>query len=80
MVTADELHEAVRTAVELLNPSGVLHVVEKPAETFQINDFAYTGKKTASMYVTPLKHNNIDPRGDHGDHSSRIRCRRTAEP
>ncbi len=60
MTTPDELRQAVRTAVEHLHPGGVLLVVGKPAETFQDNNFAYTGEKDG-VHVTLLENNYVNP-------------------
>ncbi len=60
MVTLDELKQAVITAEMHLKPGGVLLIVGKTEETFQNNNFAYTGEKD-DIHVTLLENNYINP-------------------
>ena len=45
MTSLDDLRRAVKTAARHLKPGGVLLVVGKTSETFQNNNFVYTGEK-----------------------------------
>ncbi len=60
MTTYNDLNRAIETAALHLNPGGVLLVVGKTAETFQNNNFAYTGEKDG-INVTLFENNYIDP-------------------
>ena len=60
MVSLDDLKQAIQTAAIHLKPGGVLLIVGKTAETFQNNNFAYTGEKD-DMHVTLLENNYINP-------------------
>lgn len=60
MDSPDDLQRAVQTAVVHLKPGGVLLVVAKTAETFQNNNFAYTGENE-EVHVTLLENNYINP-------------------
>jgi ubiquinone/menaquinone biosynthesis C-methylase UbiE len=60
MTTLDDLRQAIQTAVAHLKTGGVLLVVGKTEETFQYNNFAYTGEKD-SVHVTVLENNYINP-------------------
>jgi ubiquinone/menaquinone biosynthesis C-methylase UbiE len=60
MASGDDLRKAIQTAVAHLKTSGVLLVVAKTEETFQNNNFAYTGEKDG-VHVTLLENNYIPP-------------------
>ena len=60
MVSLDELKQAVETSAFHLNPGGVLLIVGKTEETFQNNNFAYTGEKD-DIHVTLLENNFKNP-------------------
>jgi len=60
MATLDDLRLAIQTATVHLKTGGVLLVVAKTEETFQNNNFAYTGEKD-SIHVTLLENNYINP-------------------
>ncbi len=60
MVTLDDLNKAIKTAVHHLKLSGILLVVGKTLETFQNNNFAYTGEKDG-IHITLLENNHINP-------------------
>ena len=60
MASQDDLRRAIQTAVAHLKTSGVLLVVGKTEETFQDNNFAYTGEKDG-VHVTVLEDNYINP-------------------
>jgi ubiquinone/menaquinone biosynthesis C-methylase UbiE len=60
MASQDDLWLAIKTAVAHLKNSGVLLVVAKTEETFQNNNFAYTGEKDG-VHVTLLENNYINP-------------------
>jgi trans-aconitate methyltransferase len=60
MVSLDELKRAIHTASIHLNTGGVLLIVGKTKETFQNNNFAYTGEKD-DVHVTLLENNHINP-------------------
>ncbi|MCL5981430.1 MAG: class I SAM-dependent methyltransferase [Firmicutes bacterium] len=60
MATIEELRQAIHTAAAHLKTGGVLLVVGKTAETFQNNNFAYTGEKDG-VHVTVLENNYINP-------------------
>jgi len=64
MTTPDELNQAVQTAHRHLKPGGVLLVVGKTAETFQNNNFVYTGEKDG-IHITLFENNHIDTRCPH---------------
>jgi hypothetical protein len=60
MASPDDLWQAIQTAVTHLKSNGVLLVVAKTEETFQNNNFAYTGEKDG-VHVTLLENNYINP-------------------
>ena len=60
MASQNDLRLAIQTAVAHLKTSGVLLVVAKTEETFQNNNFAYTGEKDG-VHVTLLENNYINP-------------------
>lgn len=60
MVSEKDLEQAIRTAYIHLNANGVLLIVAKPKETFQNNNFAYTGEKNG-IHITLLENNYINP-------------------
>ena len=60
MASQDDLRQAIQTAVVHLKTNGVLLVVAKTQETFQNNNFAYTGEKDG-VHVTLLENNYINP-------------------
>ena len=60
MATLDDLRHAIQTSVEHLKTGGVLLITAKTEETFQNNNFAYTGEKNG-LHVTLLENNYINP-------------------
>jgi len=60
MASKDDLRQAIQTAVMHLKTGGVLLVVAKTRETFQNNNFAYSGEKDA-IHVTLFESNYINP-------------------
>lgn len=60
MASLVDLQQAIETAVVHLKTNGVLLVVGKTEETFQNNNFAYTGEKN-DVHVTVLENNYINP-------------------
>lgn len=60
MATREDLGKAVQTASAHLKTGGVFLVAAKPAETFQSNNFAYTGEKDG-VHVTLFENNYINP-------------------
>ena len=60
MVSQDDLKQAIHTSAVHLNPGGVLLIVCKTSETFQNNNFAYTGEKD-DTHVTLLENNYVNP-------------------
>jgi ubiquinone/menaquinone biosynthesis C-methylase UbiE len=60
MVSLDDLWQAIQTAVVHLKTGGVFLVVAKTQETFQDNNFAYTGEKDG-VHVTLFENNYINP-------------------
>lgn len=60
MASLDDLRQAIQTAVTHLKTGGVLLVVAKTEETFQNNNFAYTGEKNG-VHVTLFENNYINP-------------------
>ena len=60
MASQDDLRLAIQTAVVHLKTNGVLLVVAKTEETFQNNNFAYTGEKDG-VHVTLFENNYITP-------------------
>ncbi len=60
MVSLDDLKQAVKTSAIHLKPGGVLLIVCNTEETFQNNNFAYTGQKE-DTHVTLLENNFINP-------------------
>ena len=59
MVSLADLQQAIQTAVEHLKTGGVLLIVGKTQETFQNNNFAYSGEKNG-VHVTLLENNYIN--------------------
>ena len=59
MVSEDELNQAITTAAIHLKIGGILLVAVKTEETFQNNNFAYTGEKDG-VNVTVLENNYIN--------------------
>lgn len=60
MASQGDLRQAIQTAAAHLKPDGVLLVVAKTEETFQNNNFAYSGEKDG-VHVTLLENNYINP-------------------
>lgn len=60
MASPNDLQQAIQTAAVHLKPEGVLLVVAKTAETFQNNNFAYTGENKEA-HVTLLENNYSNP-------------------
>jgi ubiquinone/menaquinone biosynthesis C-methylase UbiE len=60
MTSLDDLRRSIQTAAKHLKSGGVLLVVGKTEETFQNNNFAYTGEKNG-VHVTLLENNYINP-------------------
>ena len=60
MASLGDLRQAIQTAVVHLKAGGVLLVVAKMEETFQNNNFAYTGEKDG-VHVTLFENNYINP-------------------
>lgn len=60
MASLEDLRQAIQTAAAHLKPGGVFLVVCKTEETFQNNNFAYTGEKNG-VHVTALENNYINP-------------------
>jgi len=60
MPSLEELRQAVHTAAVHLKPGGVLLLVATIEDTFQNNNFAYTGEKDG-VHVTLLENNYINP-------------------
>lgn len=60
MTSLNDLRQAIQTAKVHLKAGGVLLVVAKTEETFQNNNFAYTGEKEG-VHVTLLENNYINP-------------------
>lgn len=60
MITPDDLKQTIDTASVHLEPGGVLLVVAKTEESFQNNNFAYTGEKNG-VHVTLFENNYINP-------------------
>ena len=60
MVTLDDLKNAIQTTAIHLKSGGVLMIVGKTKETFQNNNFAYTGEK-GDTHVTLIENNYINP-------------------
>lgn len=58
MRTKDELRKTIKTANKHLNPGGILLIVAHPKETFQENNFVYTGKK-GDIDITVFENNYI---------------------
>ena len=59
MVSQEDLRRAIQTAVVHLKTNGVLLAVGKTEETFQNNNFAYSGEKNG-VHVTLLENNYIN--------------------
>lgn len=60
MVSLDDLKQAIQTSAVHLKSGGVLLIAAKTEETFQNNNFAYTGEKD-DIHVTLLENNYINP-------------------
>lgn len=60
MASLDDLRQALETAAMHLKTGGVLLVVGKTKETFQNNNFSYTGERDG-VHVTLLENNYINP-------------------
>jgi ubiquinone/menaquinone biosynthesis C-methylase UbiE len=60
MTSLDDLLQAIQTAAAHLKTGGVLLVVAKTEETFQNNNFAYTGEKDG-VHMTLFENNYINP-------------------
>jgi len=60
MASLHDLRLAIQTAAIHLKPGGVLLVVAKTAETFQDNNFVYTGDKDG-VQVTLFENNFVNP-------------------
>lgn len=58
MTSLDDLRRALKTAAGHLKSGGVLLVVGKTSETFQNNNFVYTGKKNG-IHITLFENNHI---------------------
>jgi len=61
MSTKDDLRKIIHTSSEHLKPGGVLLIVAKPEETFQDNNFVYTGTSKDGTHVTLFENNYINP-------------------
>lgn len=59
MTSPDDLHRAINTAALHVKPGGIVLVTGKTAETFQNNNFAYTGEKDG-IHITVLENNYIN--------------------
>jgi len=59
MVSLADFQQAIQTAVEHLKTGGILLIAGKTEETFQNNNFAYSGEKN-SVHVTLLENNYIN--------------------
>ncbi len=60
MVSLDDLKQAIHTSAIHLKPGGILLIVGKTQETFQNNNFVYTGEK-GDTHVTLFENNYIIP-------------------
>ncbi len=60
MVSLDDLKQAIQTSAIHLKLGGVLLIVGTTEESFQNNNFAYTGEKEET-HVTLLENNYINP-------------------
>ena len=60
MATIDDFKKAIETASIHLKPGGVLLIVGKTKETFQNNNFAYSGQKD-DTYITLFENNYLNP-------------------
>ena len=60
MASLADLQQAIQTSLVHLKAGGVLLVVVKTEETFQNNNFAYTGEKNG-VHVTLFENNYINP-------------------
>ena len=60
MASPEDLRQTIQTAVMHLRIGGVLLIVVKIKETFQNNNFAYTGEK-GGLHVTVFENNFINP-------------------
>ena len=60
MASHNDLQQAIQTAVRHLKRGGILLVAGKPAETFQNNNFVYTGEKD-DVHITLFENNYINP-------------------
>ena len=60
MTSLNDLKKAIQTATIHLKTGGVFLIVAKTAETFQYNNFAYTGEKDG-VHVTLFENNFVNP-------------------
>jgi len=60
MASAEDLQQAIQTAVMHLKPGGVLLVTAKTKEIFQDNNFVYSGEKD-NIHITLFENNFINP-------------------
>jgi len=60
MASAEDLEQAIQTAVMHLKTGGVLLVTAKTKEIFQNNNFAYSGEKDG-IHITLFENNFINP-------------------
>jgi hypothetical protein len=60
MASQGDLRQAIQTATVHLKTGGAFLVVAKTKETFQDNNFSYTGEKDG-VHVTLLENNYINP-------------------
>jgi hypothetical protein len=60
MASAEDLKQAIQTAMMHLKAGGVLLVVAKTEEIFQNNNFAYSGEKDG-IHITLFENNFINP-------------------
>lgn len=59
MSSLSELRMAIETAAVHLKPGGILLAVGKTLESFQDNNFAYTGRR-GDLHVTLLENNHVN--------------------
>ncbi len=60
MASAEDLEQAIQTAVMHLKPGGVLLVTAKTKEVFQNNNFVYSGEKD-NIHITLFENNYSNP-------------------
>ncbi len=60
MNSPDDLQKAIQTAVAHLKSNGILLIVAKTRESFQNNNFAYTGERDG-IHITLFENNYINP-------------------